>query len=83
MTEEIFQKLGFTKIDQTSIETGSLTDWFYYSLEIGPVYLLSSSSDELKEGKWYCFIFDSEDNLITEENDLVDLVKVLRRIWKS
>lgn len=83
MTEKIFQNLGFTKIDQTAIETGEPTDWFYYTLKIGPVYLVSSSSDELKEGKWFCTIFDSEDDLITEESDLVDLVKVLRRIWKS
>lgn len=75
MTEEIFQSLGFTRLDQTA--------WHYYSLEVGPVCLLSCASDELKEGKWFCVIFEGEDMPITEEKDLIDFVKVLRRIWKS
>jgi hypothetical protein len=83
MTEEIFQSLGFTRLDQTAEQTGAPSDWHYYSLEVGPVCLLSCASDELKEGKWFCVIFEGEDMPITEEKDLIDFVKVLRRIWKS
>ena len=47
MKEEIFIELGFEKTIVTAEESGSPKDWYYYSLDIGNLSLLTSASNEI------------------------------------
>lgn len=49
MKEEIFLELGFEKTVVTAEESGAPTDWHYYTLDIGDLCLITSSSDEIKD----------------------------------
>jgi len=82
MKENIFIELGFEKPIVTAEESGSPNDWHYYSLDIGNLCLLTSSSDEIVDGNWYCYFFESDDFKIDNEEDLRDLVRILRIAFK-
>jgi hypothetical protein len=58
-------------------------DWHYYTLDVGDLCLISSSSDEIKDDNWYCYFFESDHFKIKNETDLRDLIQVLKRCWKS
>lgn len=82
MKEEIFLELGFEKTIVTAEESGSPNDWHYYSLDIGNLCLLTSSSDKIVDDNWYCYFFESDDFKIDNEEDLRDLVRILRIAFK-
>ena len=82
MKEEIFIELGFEKTIVTAEESGSPKDWYYYSLDIGNLSLLTSASDEIVDGSWYCYFVESDDFKMDNEDDLRDLVRILRIAFK-
>ena len=41
MTEEIFEKLGFERIDVSAEEAGDQRGFYYYSIDIGDIGLAS------------------------------------------
>jgi hypothetical protein len=83
MKEEIFIELGFEKIIETAENSGAENDWYYYTLDIGDLCLLTSASDEIKDGNWYCYFFESNDFKINNETDLRELVRILCSIHKT
>ena len=78
MTEEIFKKLGFIKNEETPESSGSDSDWYYYTLDIGNICLITNASDEAEEEGWWCSIFDYDTLKIKGEGDLEDLVRILK-----
>ena len=82
MKENIFIELGFEKTIVTAEESGSPKDWYYYSLDIGSLSLLTSASDEIVDGNWYCYFIESDDFKMDNEEDLRDLVRILRIAFK-
>ena len=43
MTEEIFEKLGFERVDVSAEEAGDGRGFYYYSIDIGDVCLILDS----------------------------------------
>lgn len=82
MKEEVFIELGFEKIIVTAEQSGSPDDWYYYNLDIGNLSLLTSASDEIVDGNWYCYFAESDDFKMDNEEDLRDLVRILRIAFK-
>jgi len=80
MKEQIFSELGFEKIIVPAEQSGSPQDWYYYALDIGGIALVTSSSDEIKDDNWYCYLFEEDSFKITNETDLVDLVNLFNKI---
>jgi len=80
MKEQIFTQLGFEKVIVPIEQSGSPHEWYYYILDIGEICLLTSASDDIKDDNWYCYLFEAESFKITDENDLVDLVNLLKKI---
>jgi hypothetical protein len=78
MTEEIFRKLGFEKVVVTIEESGNDEDFYYYTLDIGDICIMSSADYEATEKGWEAFIFDSNTMNIKGEGDLEDLVRIIR-----
>ena len=82
MTEDIFKTLGFECNHETPESSGTDYDWYYYSLDIGDVCLITNPSDEAENRGWEVYIFDSMDVVIKGEGDLTDLVRILKNNLK-
>ena len=78
MTEEIFEKLGFERTDVPIEESGNDEDFYYYTLDIGDICIISNADYEAAEKGWEAFIFDSNTMNIKGEGDLEDLVRIIK-----
>jgi len=78
MTEDIFKELGFERVDVSAEEVGDGRGFYYYSIDIGDICLMSNSDDEAIEKGWEAFIFDSMTMKIQGSGDLEDLVRIIR-----
>lgn len=78
MTEQIFTDLGFERNLVTIEESGHDNDFYYYTLDIGDICLITNANDEAEEEGWNCSIFDSATCKIKGAGDLEDLVRVLK-----
>jgi len=75
ITEADLLEFGFIKNFETAEQTGHNKDWYYYTLDIGDICLITSSSDELtKDGSWIVHLFDFESIAVTDKAKLRDLV---------
>ena len=59
MTEDIFEKLGFERVDVSAEEADDQRGFYYYTMDIGDICLMSNSDDEAEKEGWWCSIFDS------------------------
>jgi hypothetical protein len=78
MTEEIFEQLGFKKIVVTMKESGCDADFYYYTMDIGDICLMSNADDEAAKDGWEAYIFDFFTLKIKGAGDLEDLVCIIR-----
>ncbi len=78
MTEDIFEKLGFERTDVPMEESGNDEDFYYYTLDIGDICIISNADYEATEKGWEAFIFDSNTMNIKGSGDLEDLVRIIR-----
>ena len=78
MTEEIFEKLDFVKEVVTPVDSGLDKDFYYYTLDIGDICIISNSDDEAVKEGWEAYIFDSLSMRIKGAGDLEDLVRIIR-----
>ena len=76
MTEEIFEKLGFERVDVSAEEAGG-TPLFYYSIDIGDICLITNDDEDAQQNGWWCSVFDSITLKIKGEGDLRELVKII------
>ena len=77
MTEEIFEKLGFERVDVSAEEAGG-TPFYYYSIDIGDVCLISNDDEDAQKNGWEVYIFDSLTLKIKGSGDLEDLIRIIR-----
>ena len=78
MTEQTFISLGFEMNVVHPEESGLDYTFYYYTLDIGDVGLITNASDEADKDGWWCSIFDSETLKIKGASDLEDLVRIIR-----
>ena len=78
MTEEIFEKLNFVKEVVTPVDSGLDKDFYYYTLDIGDICIISNSDDEAVKEGWEAYIFDSLSMRIKGAGDLEDLVRIIK-----
>jgi hypothetical protein len=78
MTEQTFISLGFEMNVVHPEESGLDYTFYYYTLDIGDVGLITNASDEADKDGWWCSIFDSETLKIKGVGDLEDLVRILK-----
>ncbi len=77
MTEDIFKKLGFERTDVPIEESGS-NPFYYYSIDIGDICIISNADDEAARDGWEAYIFDSLTMRVKGSGDLEDLVRIIR-----
>jgi hypothetical protein len=78
MTEQTFISLGFEMNVVHPEESGLDYTFYYYTLDIGDVGLITNASDEADNEGWWCSIFDSMTLKIKGAGDLEDLVRIIR-----
>ena len=76
MTEEIFEKLGFERTDVPIEESGG-NPFYYYSIDIGDICIISNADDEAEKNGWEAYIFDSLTMRVKGSGDLRDLVRII------
>ncbi len=77
--EETLQAQGFISTTVTKEESGYENDYYYYSLDIGDICLITNAHDEAVNDGWTVAIFDSMTNNVTNEEDLITLVGIIKR----
>tara|TARA_R110000764_G_scaffold206960_2_gene292475 strand:+ start:299 stop:553 length:255 start_codon:yes stop_codon:yes gene_type:complete len=78
MREKEIIDLGFEIQHQTAESSGSDTDWYYYTLDIGDICLMTNTDDEAGENDWEVSIFDLQSCVIKDSKDLIDLIKIFK-----
>jgi hypothetical protein len=79
ITEETLKAQGFEKGVVTAEESGYKNDYYYYNLDIGDICLISNADDEAVNDGWIVSVFDSMTNRITNEQDLIALIDIIKR----
>jgi hypothetical protein len=82
MTEQDIKGLGFNRNKVTPEESGLDYTYYYYTLDIGDICLISNSDDEANDKGWSCCIFDSMTVEIKGAGDLEDLIRILKNNTK-
>lgn len=77
MTEDIFHELGFEKNNVSATESGD-SPYYFYTLDIGDITLISNDNETAERDGWECSIFDSMTLKIKGAGDLEELVKIIR-----
>ena len=82
MTEQDIKGLGFKRNKVTPEESGLDYTFYYYTINIGDICLMSNSDDEAIKKGWSCCIFDSMTMEIKGVGDLEDLIRILKNNTK-
>jgi hypothetical protein len=78
MTEQELIEEGFERIDVLTEESGDKNDYYYYSLELNPNFVLTSDeSDEIVNSQWqvYCYEIDVTVKDIEDVQALIGLFR--------
>ena len=79
MREKDLIDLGFERQDVTAEDVGTDNDFYYYTLDIEDLCLITSASDE---EKWKVEIFDYNGFEFTDLGQLVKFIKILKSAVK-
>ena len=78
MTEQEIKDLGFEVQHETRFSSGDDSDWYYYTLDIGDIGLITNSNDEAVKDGWEVCIFDFPSCVIKGLGDLEELIKIIK-----
>tara|TARA_R110000796_G_C14510982_1_gene429878 strand:- start:1131 stop:1394 length:264 start_codon:yes stop_codon:yes gene_type:complete len=78
MNEQEIKDLGFETQHETVESSGSDKDWYYYTLDIGEICLITNDNEEALNSEWQVEIFDFPSCIIKDSKDLYDLIKILK-----
>ena len=76
ITEKTLKKFGFKKEESQDTVDG-FPDFYYYSLDIGSITLITNSDDVAKTEGWSVEIFDHGDFIICSKKELKKLINSL------
>jgi len=79
ITEQDLLELEFIKISQTAEATGAKKDWYYYTLDIGDMCLITNDNEDAEKDQWAVYIFDNLEIVFRNSEDLAQLVQLLQR----
>ena len=80
MKEKELIALGFLKCYGEEDQEG----WYYYTYDFGRGFsLISNSSDELVDGKWFVEVFEDNNIRFTNSTDVMALIDLIKRNTKK
>ena len=85
MTEQDIKDLGFEIQHETIESSGTDNNWYYYTMDIGDICLITNTDDDVVKNGWEVSIFDFPSCVIKGIGDLEDLIKIIKNntIWKQ
>tara|TARA_R110000803_G_scaffold190521_1_gene253088 strand:+ start:141 stop:395 length:255 start_codon:yes stop_codon:yes gene_type:complete len=78
MREKEIINLGFDIQHLTPERSGLGYDWYYYTLNIGDICLMTNADDEAIKNGWEVSIFDFQSFVIKDVQGLIDLIKIFK-----
>lgn len=78
MKEKIFTQMGFKKETVSKEEAGGESGYYYYSIDIGDITLLTCANDEVVKGEWICKILDFDSIVFKTEEQLTKFIDILK-----
>jgi len=78
MKEQKIIDLGFEMQHETAENSGADKDWYYYTMDIGDICLITNASDEAVKSGWEVSIFDFSSCVIKGLGDLEDLIRIIK-----
>jgi hypothetical protein len=78
MTEKDIKDLGFEIQHETAESSGAQEDWYYYTLNIGDICLITSDSEASNKEGWEVCIFDFPSCVIKSPFDLKALISIFK-----
>ncbi len=83
MTEKQLISAGFKKEEVSAEEAGTDKGFYYYTLEIGDIDLISNPNDQLVNGQWACYFLNSDEIEIISNINLRTLISILKDSVKN
>ena len=83
MTEKQLINSGFKKEEVSAEEAGTDKGFYYYTLEIGDIDLISNPNDQLVNGQWACYFLNSDEIEIIYAFHLQMLITILKHGLKN
>ena len=77
MKEKDLIDLGFERQDVTAEDVGTDNDFYYYTLDIEDLCLITNASDEVND-EWKVYIFDHNGFEFTNLVELVSFIDILK-----
>jgi len=77
MNKQTLIDLGFERFDETPQNSGSDVAWYYYTLSIGDITLISNESDIAGKYGWNVGMFNSETLRVTDSRSLEKLIAII------
>jgi len=78
MKEQEIKDLGFEIQRETIESSGSEKDWYYYTLDIGDICLITNDSEASIKDGWEVSIFDFPSCIIKHLGDLEVLIRIIK-----
>lgn len=79
ITEEDLVELGFEKQQEIGDPSVDVNPWYYYTLDIADVCLITNDNEDVETDGWLVYFFDDVGIRFTTTEDLVQLVHLLKR----
>ena len=79
ISESHLRSLGFQKEVVPIDESGNEVEFYYYSLDINYLTLITESDDEIIDNQWSVHIMESGLEKIYDLDDLVKLIHLLKK----
>lgn len=73
-------ELGFERQDETPESSGAPDNWYYYTLNIEDLCLITGANDKVENDNWKVFIFDYAGFEFTELEKLKLFIDILNEI---
>ena len=83
MKKQDLEILGFQRHLVTMEESGDDRDYYYYSLDVGDITLISNDDEKAEEEGWKVNIFDFPSVEISNYTDLDSLINILESNLKK
>jgi hypothetical protein len=83
ISESHLRSLGFHRNDVPMADSGCEQDFYYYSMDINNVCLLSDADDEVKDNQWTIHLLEGGLAPINDLDDLVKLIHLLKKYEKK
>ena len=79
ITEEDLLDLGFERQHEAGDPSVDVNAWYYYTLDIADVCLISNDNEDAETDGWLVYLFDDVGIRFTTTEDTAQLIRLLKQ----